>query len=82
MEFYCDVVDESGSGRNHCLTRAEDGPYFLQNFDHPGIVLIKDLLTEKNYLQWSTAIEIALRAKLILGFTNGKIVQLIEFDEY
>lgn len=46
------------------------------------MVLITDSLTKTNYLQWSTAMKIALSAKLKLGFVNGVISPLDEHDEY
>lgn len=82
MYSYRDAVESSGFGRNRRLTQAEDDPFFLQNSDHPSMILVTNSLTETNYLQWSTAIEIALGAKLKLGFVNGTISEPHEGDNY
>lgn len=47
-------------------------PLFLQNFDHPGMMLVSSLLTGFNYLTWSRSIKIALRAKMKIGFIDGR----------
>lgn len=47
--------------------------YDLQNADHLGLILVSVLLNGENYLSWSRAMIIALRAKDKLLFINGKI---------
>ncbi|KAL0463444.1 UNVERIFIED_CONTAM: Retrovirus-related Pol polyprotein from transposon RE1 [Sesamum latifolium] len=55
-------------------TRAKDGDDFLQlqSSDHPGMVLVTTPLNGRNFLAWSRAVKIALRAKLKLGFITGE----------
>lgn len=46
-------------------------PYYLQNSDHPGMILVTQPLTDLNYSQWKRSMMIALSAKLKLGFVDG-----------
>ncbi|XP_074347607.1 uncharacterized protein LOC141686472 [Apium graveolens] len=50
--------------------------YFLQNFDNPGTLIVTQLLTDQNYNQWSTSVEIALSAKMKLGLIEGTLSKL------
>ncbi|XP_031282657.1 uncharacterized protein LOC116141274 [Pistacia vera] len=47
-------------------------PLFLQNSNHPGMILVSTPLMDKNYLSWSRSMKLALGAKVKLGFTNGQ----------
>ncbi|XP_058003885.1 uncharacterized protein LOC131180568 [Hevea brasiliensis] len=51
----------------------EDDLLVLQSSNHPGLILISALLTDKNYISWRRAMRIALGAKNKLGFIDGKI---------
>ncbi|XP_073298533.1 uncharacterized protein [Primulina huaijiensis] len=46
-------------------------PYFLQNGDHPGLVLVSHSLAGNNYNTWSRAMSMALTAKNKLSFVDG-----------
>ncbi|XP_074346837.1 uncharacterized protein LOC141685642 [Apium graveolens] len=47
-------------------------PLFLQNIDHPGLVLIyKKLIGKENFGPWKRSISIALSAKNKLGIVNA-----------
>ncbi|XP_074377154.1 uncharacterized protein LOC141718674 [Apium graveolens] len=47
-------------------------PLYLQNIDHPGLVLISKKLTgTENFEPWKRSITIALSAKNKLGLVNG-----------
>ncbi|XP_073017747.1 uncharacterized protein [Primulina eburnea] len=45
--------------------------FYLQNGDHPGLVLVSHLLTGNNYNTWSRAMSMALTAKDKLLFVDG-----------
>ncbi|XP_075473941.1 uncharacterized protein LOC142504998 [Primulina tabacum] len=46
-------------------------PFFLQNGDHPGLVLVSHLLTGNNYNTWNRAMSMALTAKNKFSFIDG-----------
>ncbi|XP_073049302.1 uncharacterized protein [Primulina eburnea] len=46
-------------------------PFYLQNGDHPGLVLVSHLLAGNNYNTWSRAMSMALTAKNKLLFVDG-----------
>lgn len=49
-------------------------PLFLQNIDHPGLILISKKLTgTENFGPWKRSISIALSAKNKLGIVNGTV---------
>ena len=51
-------------------------PLYLQNIDHPGLVLISKKLTgTDNFGPWKRSISIALSAKNKLGLVNGTYVK-------
>lgn len=50
-----------------------NNPLYLHHSDHPGVVLVSQLLTEENYSTWSRAMIMALRAKNKLGLVDGSI---------
>ncbi|KZV39960.1 hypothetical protein F511_15622 [Dorcoceras hygrometricum] len=56
-------------------TTLEDlsSPYYLQNGDHPGLLLVFNLLARSNYNTWSRAMIVALTAKNKLGFIDNSI---------
>lgn len=45
--------------------------YYLHPSDNPGMTLTNVILSENNYSQWSRSMELALSAKLKLGFVDG-----------
>lgn len=59
---------------------------FLQNSDHPGMVLVTTPLTGSNYMSWSRSINLALGAKEKLGFLNGRyekpIQDSVDYDKW
>lgn len=54
---------------------AVEDPMTLLNADHPGMILVTTVLTEKNFLTWSTSMVRALEAKNKLAFINGNLPQ-------
>ncbi|KAK6137091.1 hypothetical protein DH2020_029162 [Rehmannia glutinosa] len=48
-------------------------PLFLHHSDHPGVVLVSQLLTEENYNTWSRSMIMALSAKNKISFIDGTI---------
>lgn len=50
-------------------------PFFIHNGDNPGMAIVSQPLTDQNYQQWSRAVQLALSAKLKLGFIDGSIVK-------
>jgi hypothetical protein len=48
-------------------------PFYLPHGDHPGQVLVAQLLTTDNYSSWRRAVTHGLRAKRKLGFIDGTI---------
>lgn len=50
-------------------------PYFLSSSDHPGLALVTEVLTGENYHAWNRSIQIALSAKLKLGFIDGSLIK-------
>lgn len=57
-------------------------PYYLQNSDHPGLVLVSEPLDGNNYGIWLVAMTTSLEAKNKLGFLDGSIVKPLEEDQY
>ncbi|KAL0445391.1 UNVERIFIED_CONTAM: hypothetical protein Slati_2261800 [Sesamum latifolium] len=53
-------------------TEVDSDQLRVQATDNPGTVLVSNLLDGTNFLSWSRSIKIALRAKMKLGFINGK----------
>ncbi|XP_073138349.1 uncharacterized protein [Henckelia pumila] len=58
---------------NRTSTEDSSSPFFLQNGDHPGLILVPNRLTTSNYNTWSRAMVMALTAKNKLGFVDGTI---------
>ncbi|XP_061348597.1 uncharacterized protein LOC133293976 [Gastrolobium bilobum] len=50
-------------------------PYYLQNGDHPGLILVSHSLTGSNFSSWHRALLLALTAKNKLVFIDGTIVR-------
>lgn len=48
-------------------------PYFLHNSNHPGMVLVTQLLTDTNYNQWKRSVMITLSPKYKLGMVDGTL---------
>ncbi|KAG7557416.1 Zinc finger CCHC-type superfamily [Arabidopsis suecica] len=57
-------------------------PYHLHSSDHPGLVLVPDLLDGSNYGTWIVAITTSIEAKNKIGFVDGSIVQPDDDDPY
>lgn len=67
------AITTNSTTPTHTLTTTIDinHPYNLSSVDHPGLGLINEFLTDKNYHHWSKSVQIALSAKLKLGFIDG-----------
>ncbi|KAL0366305.1 UNVERIFIED_CONTAM: hypothetical protein Sradi_3520600 [Sesamum radiatum] len=53
----------------------------IQATNDPATILVSNLLDGSHFLSWSYSIKIALRAKMKLGFINGKDPKPEESDE-
>ncbi|KZV46319.1 hypothetical protein F511_21401 [Dorcoceras hygrometricum] len=58
-------------------TALEDSssPYYLQKVDHPGVLLVSNLLPGSNYNTWSRSMIVALTTKNKIGFIYNSIDQ-------
>lgn len=56
------------------LLEDSSSPYYLQNGDHPGLILVSHLLTGSNFNTWSRAMFMALTAKNKLSFVDDTIL--------
>lgn len=65
----------AASGSNQPIVGPVDAnhPYYLQISDHPGMVLVTQLLTDQKYNQWKRSVMIALLAKYKLGMIDGSL---------
>ncbi|XP_061345104.1 uncharacterized protein LOC133290959 [Gastrolobium bilobum] len=50
-------------------------PYYLQNGDHPGLILVTHSLTGPNFNSWNRAMLIALTAKNKVCFVDGSLLR-------
>lgn len=57
-------------------------PYHLHSSDHPGLVLVPELLDGSNYGTWIVAVTTSIEAKNKMGFVDGSIVKPDEYDPY
>ncbi|KAK6150121.1 hypothetical protein DH2020_017646 [Rehmannia glutinosa] len=65
-----DVVDTHNA--NQVVVKTDDESLHLHGSDHPGLVLVSNVLTGANYYSWRRSMIIALGAKTKIGFINGK----------
>ncbi|XP_010260173.1 PREDICTED: uncharacterized protein LOC104599359 [Nelumbo nucifera] len=65
------VINGIGTGKEANAGSNNGDPLFLQNSDHPSMILVSSPLTENNYLTWSRSMKVAFGAKVKLGFING-----------
>ncbi|KAL5542827.1 hypothetical protein UlMin_010537 [Ulmus minor] len=68
--------------QNGEVTAIEDStsPYFLHNGDHPGLILVTNLLSGSNFHTWRRAMLMALTAKNKLEFVDGTIPRPLSTD--
>ncbi|GAA0166025.1 hypothetical protein LIER_21277 [Lithospermum erythrorhizon] len=50
-----------------------DDPLFLHSSDYSSLVLVSDVLTQTNYVAWSRAMKVAMKARDKYGFLNREI---------
>ncbi|XP_075492397.1 uncharacterized protein LOC142530447 [Primulina tabacum] len=60
---------------NRSVLEDSSSPFFLQNGDHPGLLLVSHQLTGSNYNTWSRSFSMALTAKNKLEFVDGDIIR-------
>lgn len=82
---YADVVSPQSSpsmASSSSISASIDAnhPLFLHSSDNPGMLLVNQLLNEKNYNQWSRAIKLALSAKMKLGLIDGTVLPPVSTD--
>ncbi|KAK3183421.1 hypothetical protein Dsin_030707 [Dipteronia sinensis] len=53
-------------------------PYFLHSSDHPGVLLVSNMLTCDNYPTWKISMKMALNAKNKLGLIDGSMAKSAE----
>ncbi|XP_017256394.1 uncharacterized protein LOC135147298 [Daucus carota subsp. sativus] len=69
-----DEVPNSGDLDDASFITSNGHPLYLQNVDHPGLVLISKKLTgTENFGPWKRSLSIALSAKNKLGLLNGSV---------
>ena len=49
------------------------GPYFLQNSDHPTLILVSQPLSGENCASWNRSFVLALSVKNKVGFIDGTL---------
>ncbi|KAF7830791.1 Copia protein [Senna tora] len=74
--------DSTGNGSGGSTRQRDEGPYTLQNSDHPGTALVNAPLTGTNYLTWSLAIKTSLEAKDKLVFIDGSLPEPTDETEF
>ena len=72
------VVDRSASRASGVVAMPDasdpsQSPFYMQNADHPGLLLVSHPLDGNNYDDWQVAMTIALDAKNKIGFVDGSI---------
>ncbi|XP_023641965.1 uncharacterized protein LOC111831564 [Capsella rubella] len=74
------VNRESGSGETTRFPADQsDNPYYLNNNDHAGLILVSDrLTTASDFHSWKRSVMMALNVRNKLGFVNGTIVKPAE----
>lgn len=76
-----DVVEEIGVETTDSTFNSNLHPLYLQNMDHPGLVLIAKKLTgSENFGPWKRSLSIDLSAKNNLGLVDGSIPRPDEFS--
>ncbi|XP_075521513.1 uncharacterized protein LOC142554727 [Primulina tabacum] len=66
----------TNQGQGQRIAFEDSGSHFyLQNGDHPGLVLVSHPLSGNNYNTWSRAMTMALTAKNKLSFVDGTSVR-------
>lgn len=53
-------------------------PLYLHPNDNPGTVLVTELLSGSNYVNWSRSMKTALLVKNKLGFIDGSVKKLVD----
>ncbi|KZV18776.1 hypothetical protein F511_15014 [Dorcoceras hygrometricum] len=61
----------SGSGAGRVILEDSSNPFYLNNGDHPGLILVSNPLTGNNYNTWNRSMSTALTAKNKLPFIDG-----------
>lgn len=70
------VNQTQSSGQGSCIYADDSSsPFYLQNGDHPGLILVSHPLTGNNFNTWNRAMIMVLTTKNILGFVNRTIFQ-------
>lgn len=73
---HVDVLEGRLDEIDHDSFKCNTHPLYLQNVDHPGLILISKKLTgTENYGPWKRSLSIALSAKNKLGIINGTVVK-------
>ena len=78
--FWISVMARGGQSSNRVVVGSSsfipsddsNSPFFLQNGDHPGFILVTHPLTLSNYNTWSRAMLMALTVK---SFVDGSILR-------
>ncbi|KZV13796.1 hypothetical protein F511_45032 [Dorcoceras hygrometricum] len=64
-------ASNSGSGAGKVIFKDSSNPFYLNNGDHPGLILVSNPLTGNNYNTWNRSMSTALTAKNKLPFIDG-----------
>jgi len=65
---------------DHPHSDDSSSPFYLNNRDHPGLILVLNPLIGSNYNSWNHSMTMALMAKNKIGFVDGSISKL-EIDD-
>ncbi|XP_068650569.1 uncharacterized protein [Aristolochia californica] len=63
------------TGSTRSAIEEPSNPYYIHHSDSPGQVLVSQLLTGENYINWSRVMLIALSVKNKVGFVDGSILE-------
>jgi hypothetical protein len=63
----------TNSSSSSSLTENSSTPFFLNNGDNPGTVLVSQPLTGGNYNTWSRSMIVSLTAKNKMAFIDGSL---------
>jgi len=69
------------SSSSSSLIENSSSPFYLNNGDHPGSILVSQPLIGSNYNTWSRSVIVSLIAKNKMGFIDGSISKPSPDDE-
>lgn len=64
---------ENNNSNSNSNNQSSNDPYFINNNDNPGSILVSQILTGENFASWSRSMEIALSAKNKFEFVDNSL---------